>query len=61
MPFLRKKGLFESNKVQYLPVDSISPNPNQPRQDLRSCPTALPGMVSYNRCPFAGESAAAGN
>lgn len=34
MPFLRKKGLFESNKVQYLPVDSISPNPNQPRKEF---------------------------
>ena len=34
MPFLRKKGLFESNKVQYLPVDIISPNPNQPRKEF---------------------------
>ena len=31
MPLLRKKGLFESNRVVFLPVDSISPNPNQPR------------------------------
>ena len=32
MPFLRKKGLFESTRVQYLPVDAISPNPGQPRK-----------------------------
>ncbi|BDF68968.1 ParB/RepB/Spo0J family partition protein [Pseudoflavonifractor phocaeensis] len=32
MPFLRKKGLFESNKVQFLPVACLAPNPNQPRK-----------------------------
>ena len=32
MPFLRKKGLFESSKVFYLPISSISPHPNQPRK-----------------------------
>lgn len=32
MSFLRKKGLFESGRVQYLPVDAISPNPSQPRK-----------------------------
>lgn len=32
MPFLRKKGLFESNKVLFLPVACLSPNPNQPRK-----------------------------
>ncbi len=32
MPFLRKRGLFESNKVLYLSVDSLSPNPAQPRK-----------------------------
>lgn len=32
MPFLRKKGLFESNKVLFLPVDAIAPNPMQPRK-----------------------------
>ena len=31
MPFLRKKGLFESNKVLFLPVACLAPNPNQPR------------------------------
>ena len=32
MPFLRKKGLFESNKVLFLPVEAIEPNPMQPRK-----------------------------
>lgn len=33
MPFLRtKKGLFESTRVQFLPIDSIRPNPGQPRR-----------------------------
>ncbi len=32
MPFLRKKGLFESNKVLFLPVEAIVPNPMQPRK-----------------------------
>ena len=32
MPFLRKKGLFESTRIQYLPVDLIFPNPAQPRK-----------------------------
>ena len=32
MQFLRKKGLFESNKVLYLPISTLAPNPNQPRQ-----------------------------
>lgn len=37
MPLLRaKKGLFESNKVQYLPVDVIAPNPGQPRKQFPS-------------------------
>ena len=31
MALLRKKGLFESSRVIFLPVGSISPNPNQPR------------------------------
>ena len=34
MPFLRKKGLFESNKVLFLPVTAISPNPHQPRREF---------------------------
>ena len=32
MALMRKKGLFESNRVLFLPVASISPNPDQPRQ-----------------------------
>lgn len=33
MPFLRsKKGLFESTRIQYLPVGAIVPNPTQPRK-----------------------------
>ncbi len=32
MPFLRKKGLFESTRIQYLPIDAIAPNPAQPRK-----------------------------
>lgn len=31
MPFLRKKGLFESSRIQFLPIEAISPNPAQPR------------------------------
>lgn len=34
MPFLRKKGLFESSRVLFLPTEAISPNPNQPRRDF---------------------------
>lgn len=35
MPFLRaKKGLFESTRVQFLPIDSIRPNPGQPRRSF---------------------------
>jgi len=32
MSFLRKKGLFESSRVQYLPIGAIAPNPGQPRK-----------------------------
>lgn len=31
MQLLQKKSLYESGKVIYLPVDSLRPNPNQPR------------------------------
>ena len=34
MGFLRKKGLFESSRVQSVPVEAIQPNPNQPRQSF---------------------------
>ena len=32
MGFLRKKGLFDNGKIMFLPVDSILPNPEQPRR-----------------------------
>ncbi len=32
MALMRKRGLFESNRVIYLNVGSIAPNPNQPRR-----------------------------
>jgi len=31
MRFLPKKGIYDSGRVMYLPVDAIFPNPNQPR------------------------------
>jgi len=31
MRLLPKKGMFDSGRVQFLPVDDISPNPHQPR------------------------------
>lgn len=35
MPFLRsKKGLFESSRIQFLPIDVIAPNPAQPRKSF---------------------------
>lgn len=36
MAFLRKKGLFESSRVLSIPVRSIVPNPNQPRQSFEA-------------------------
>lgn len=32
MVLARKKGLFESTRVLFLPITAISPNPNQPRK-----------------------------
>ena len=34
MGFLRKKGLFDSGKIIFLPVDAIAPNPEQPRRNF---------------------------
>lgn len=34
MPFGKRKGLFESGRVVFLPVDLIFPNPNQPRTNF---------------------------
>ena len=36
MSFLKRKGLFESNKVVFLPVGQIIPNPGQPRTRFSS-------------------------
>lgn len=36
--FNKKKGLFESNRVLMLPVESIVPNPNQPRTHFEEAP-----------------------
>ena len=32
MAFLRKKGLFDSGRILFLPADEIRPNPSQPRR-----------------------------
>ena len=32
MSFLRKKGLFETGRVLFLPITALVPNPNQPRR-----------------------------
>ena len=32
MQLLRKKGMLDSNRVLFLPVDVIAPNPDQPRR-----------------------------
>lgn len=32
MQLLRKKGMLDSNRVLFLPVDAIAPNPDQPRR-----------------------------
>ena len=29
--FRKREGIFETGKVIYLPVDTLRPNPNQPR------------------------------
>ena len=36
MPLLRKKGMLDSQKVLFLPLESIAPNPNQPRKHFSS-------------------------
>ena len=32
MQLLRKKGNLDSTRVLFLPIDAITPNPNQPRR-----------------------------
>lgn len=34
MQLLRKKGLYETGRVLYIPTAAISPNPNQPRRSF---------------------------
>ena len=34
MQLLRKKGMLDSTRVLFLPLASISPNPNQPRKNF---------------------------
>ena len=48
MGFLRKKGLFESSRVQFISVDAIVPNPHQPRQHFE--PEALQELADSIRC-----------
>jgi len=47
MGFLRKKGLFESSRVQFISVDAIVPNPHQPRQHFE--PEALQELADSIR------------
>ena len=51
MALLRRKGFWESGRVQYLPVDAIAPNPDQPRRvfsphELRSWPSPFRSWAS---------------
>ena len=34
MGFLRKKGLFDGGKVLFLPIETVIPNPEQPRREF---------------------------
>ena len=49
MRLLPKKGIFDQNRILYLPVGSIAPNPNQPRQvfapeDLRALADSIQAL-----------------
>lgn len=49
MPLLKKRGNLESNKVLFLPVDAIVPNPEQPRrvfdhQELEELATSIQAL-----------------
>ena len=49
MSLLRRKGLFESTKVLFLPIAAISPNPDQPRtcfsrEGLEALAASCPGV-----------------
>ena len=47
MQLLRKKGLFESGRIVFLPVSALSPNPGQPRRDFS--PEALEELANSIR------------
>lgn len=47
MPLLRKRDIREAGKVCSLPIDAISPNPNQPRR--RFAPEALQELADSIR------------
>ena len=36
MGLLRKKGIFDGGRVLFLPVEAISPNPEQPRRHFET-------------------------
>ena len=47
MVLQRRKGLFESTRVLFLPITSITPNPNQPRHTF--CPDSLEELAASIR------------
>ena len=47
MVLQRRKGLFESTRVLFLPIASITPNPNQPRHTF--CPDGLEELAASIR------------
>ena len=47
MVLQRRKGLFESTRVLFLPITSITPNPNQPRHTF--CPDGLEELAASIR------------
>mgnify|MGYP005946985271 FL=1 len=47
MPLIRKRGLFESNRVTFLPVEQLIPNPHQPRS--RFSPDSLEELADSIR------------
>ena len=61
MRLLPRKGLFDQNRILYLPVDAISPNPSQPRQvfspdDLQALADSIRALgilqpLTVRRCP----------
>ena len=65
MQLLRKKGMLDSNRVLFLPVDAIAPNPDQPRRvgcfpstSWRSWPPPSAPWACSSPSPYAVGSAA---